>query len=176
MLGIIFNIYFYNFYIYKYIFIDYTEFKSGSSHPVSSIERGKKHRMNQIIIAAHGRLASGMKETLEFFGARNIVILEQTVQESGFEAKVEKILQQYAGQNCIVFTDLYGGSVNQIFFKNLRNYSFHLITGMNLAMILECAFTETDLDGLHLKEIIANACRQTYYMNDLLLHCGEEDD
>ena len=73
--------------------------------------------MNQIIIAAHGRLASGMKETLEFFGARNIVILEQTVQESGFEAKVEKILQQYAGQNCIVFTDLYGGSVNQIFSK-----------------------------------------------------------
>ncbi len=65
--------------------------------------------------------------------------------------RLEKILQQYAGQNCIVFTDLYGGSVNQIFFKNLRNYSFHLITGMNLAMILECVFTETDLDGLALK-------------------------
>ena len=173
---VIFNIYFQKLYIYKYIFMDYTEFKSGSSHPVSSIERGKKHRMNQIIIAAHGRLASGMKETLEFFGARNIVILEQTVQESGFEAKVEKILQQYAGQNCIVFTDLYGGSVNQIFFKNLRDHAFHLITGMNLAMILECAFTETDLDASQLKEIIANACRQTCYMNDLLTGGGEDDD
>ncbi len=132
--------------------------------------------MNQIIIAAHGRLASGMKETLEFFGARNIIILEQTVQETGFEAKAEQILRECAGQNCIVFTDLYGGSVNQIFFKNLRDHAFHLITGMNLAMILECAFTETDLDASQLKEIIANACRQTCYMNDLLTGGGEDDD
>ena len=116
------------------------------------------------------------EETLEFFGARNIIILEQTVQETGFEAKAEQILQEYAGQNCIVFTDLYGGSVNQIFFKNLRDHAFHLITGMNLAMILECAFTETDLDASQLKEIIANACRQTCYMNDLLTGGGEDDD
>lgn len=131
--------------------------------------------MNQIILASHGKLATGMKATLEFFGAQNIIILEQTVQETGFEAKAEAILQQYAKQNCIVFTDLYGGSVNQIFFKNLQHYAFHLITGMNLAMILECAFTEADLTGPQLKEIIENACRQTCYMNDLLT-CGKEDD
>ena len=131
--------------------------------------------MKQIILASHGKLASGMKATLEFFGVQNIIILEQTVQETGFEAKAEAVLQQYAEQNCIVFTDLYGGSVNQIFFKNLQHYAFHLITGMNLAMILECAFTEADLTGPQLKEIIENACRQTCYMNDLLT-CREEDD
>ena len=125
--------------------------------------------MNQIILASHGKLATGMKATLEF---RNI---EKTVNQKIYEAKAEDVLEQHPEQNCIVFTDLYGGSVNQIFFKNLQHYAFHLITGMNLAMILECAFTEADLTGPQLKEIIENACRQTCYMNDLLT-CGKEDD
>ena len=75
--------------------------------------------MNRIIIASHGKLAEGMKNTVEFFGGNNVDYLEQTMTDTGFEKKVIELFHKYKDDNVIVFTDLYGGSVNQCFFWNV---------------------------------------------------------
>lgn len=133
--------------------------------------------MNQIILASHGKLASGMRETVRFFGKDNIEILEQTLTDSGFQEKVTEMLEKYKDKNCIVFTDLYGGSVNQIFFRKLADVNFHLVTGMNLAVILECAYAQSEIDGDFIRKAIEAAKQQFCYMNDCLenMQIDEED-
>ena len=132
--------------------------------------------MNKIIIASHGELAYGMKKTVEFFGGNNIEYLEQTMSESGFEEKVIDLLSKYKNDNCIVFTDLYGGSVNQCFFKNLQQYHFHLITGMNLPVILECVLANNEIDEIFIKNAIEASKNQFCYMNDFLNVISDDDN
>lgn len=131
--------------------------------------------MNQIIIASHGGLALGMKKTVEFFGGSNIEYLEQTMTDTGFNEKAREILEKHKHKNCIVFTDLYGGSVNQIFYRLLNDYDFHLVTGMNLSVIMECVFASVDIDDEFIRNAIQLSKTQFTYMNDVDLS-NEDDD
>ena len=47
--------------------------------------------MNKIIIASHGELALGMKNTVEFFGGSGVEYVEQTLTDTGFENRVIEI-------------------------------------------------------------------------------------
>ncbi|MEA5017604.1 MAG: hypothetical protein VB009_02655 [Erysipelotrichaceae bacterium] len=124
--------------------------------------------MNHIVLASHSKMAEGIAETVMFFLPNSrLTILEQTVNDDGFEQKVINVLESNTDKNIIVFTDLYGGSVNQIFFRQLVNYKFHLVTGMNLALILECAMMIDDINKDSLRNIILEARNQISYMNDL---------
>lgn len=130
----------------------------------------------KIILASHCKLAEGMKQTAEFFGLFGLESIEQTVQDSGFEKRARELLEKYKSQQIIVFTDIIGGSVNQIFCRLLQDYQFHLISGMNLPMILELGFKE-DVDSETLKEIVEKSKQQIVYMNEYLqtVLCDEED-
>ena len=132
--------------------------------------------MNQIILASHSKLAFGMSETIKFFTGNQVEILEQTMQDSNFEEQVSEILKKHEGKNCIVFTDLYGGSVNQIFSRKLKAHSFHLVTGMNLPVILECMFAQEDIDDAFIRQAINSAKEQFCYMNDVLQALAEDDE
>jgi len=122
-----------------------------------------------IVLASHSKLAWGMKEALEFFGAPvEPIILEQTAEETDFEVKAEEMLKEHQGEDVVVFTDILGGSVNQIFSKLLQKYSFKLITGMNLALLLACSLTGDAIDDEFIRETCAEAREQLCYMNDVL--------
>lgn len=131
--------------------------------------------MNQIIIASHGGLALGMKKTVEFFGGTNIEYIEQTMTDTGFNNNAKGMLEKYKEYNCIVFTDLYGGSVNQCFYRLLNDYSFHLVTGMNLAVIMECVFASQDIDDEFIRNAIQLSKSQFTYMNDINLSDDDDD-
>lgn len=132
--------------------------------------------MNQIILASHSKLAFGMAETIKFFSGQQVEVLEQTMEDSNFEEKVSAMLNKHKDKNCIVFTDLYGGSVNQIFARKLKDHSFHLITGMNLPVILECLFTQEEIDDEFIRRAVSSAKEQFSYMNDVLQNLNDEDD
>ena len=132
--------------------------------------------MNQIILASHSKLASGMALTVQFFGGMPVVVLEQTMNDSGFEGKVVEVLERYKDKNCIVFTDMLGGSVNQMFSKYLSKYNFQLITGMNLSIILECMFTQQDIDANFIRQAMSASKLQFAYMNDYLVQVSNDDE
>lgn len=132
--------------------------------------------MNHIILASHSALASGMMASAKFFGAPcEISVLEQTAAETGFEQKVDKLLEDCKEKNVVVFTDIVGGSVNQIFTRKLAGHRFHLVTGMNLAMVLECAFAEKPIDADFIRDTLDAAREQTCYMNDKLSEMMNDD-
>ncbi len=132
--------------------------------------------MNQIILASHSKLAYGMAETIQFFTGKQVEVLEQTMQDSNFEQQVSAMLEKHKNQNCIIFTDLYGGSVNQIFSRKLKDHSFHLITGMNLPVILECLLTQEEINDEFIRQAVNSAKEQFCYMNDVLQTLNDEDD
>lgn len=131
--------------------------------------------MKQLILASHSVLADAMKQTAEFFGAENIVTIEQTAGDTGFEQRAEALLEQYKDCNPVVVTDFFGGSVNQIFARKLANHSFHLLSGMNLSLVLELAFEE-DVNEQFIREAVELSKSQVRYMNDALSELAADPD
>ena len=124
--------------------------------------------MNYFVVASHGKLAQGLKETVHFFKPdAQLEVIEQTMTDTKFADRAKTLLESHPDDNIIVFTDLYGGSVNQAFMALLQHHRFHLITGMNLALILDCMFAIEDLTGEVLKEKVSEAKNQFTYMNDV---------
>ena len=123
--------------------------------------------MNQIILASHGPLAQGMKESIEFFlGPTSIVCLTQTKEESGLQQEIESVLRACAGRHVIVFTDMIGGSVNQMFTRALEHHDFLLVSFMHLGLILECVLRQGNIDASMLQEMIDATKRQCLLMNE----------
>lgn len=134
--------------------------------------------MNHFIIASHGELARGMKNSILFFNPQvSVDVIEQTIIESGFKEKAITILEKNKSKNIVVFTDLFGGSVNQIFMSLLTKYDFYLITNMNLGIILEFVFMEEIITPQLIRDKTSNIQNNLYFMNDFIaqMNNNEED-
>lgn len=136
--------------------------------------------MNQIIIATHSRLAEGFYKAVKFFNsaAENVDYINCYEETNECERQIREKLEQYQGRNIIVCTDISGGSVNQFAAKLTREYKFHLVSGTNLAMLLEMVFAGDDLSGEDIKNIVENSKSQLVYVNELSASedTSEEDD
>lgn len=119
------------------------------------IKEEKGYMMRQILIATHGKMASGIRYTLELVVGKmdEITTIDAYVNP---EDDVEKMLEEYfsvhEGARIIAFTDLRGGSVNQKLMKYAARPGVTLITGMNLPVLLQVALagegaTDEDIDG-----------------------------
>ncbi len=126
--------------------------------------------MNQIIIAAHSKLAKGILDAISFFkpGINNVETINAYIDDTDFEEDFIKMIEKYKDKNIIVLTDLIGGSINQIAFKNLRNYKYQLISGVNLPLALEIVFATEDIDDEFIENAIKNAQKEICYMNKKL--------
>lgn len=111
--------------------------------------------MKQILIATHGKMASGIRYTLELVVGKmaEITTLDAYVNP---EEDVEVILDEYFSSHkedrIYVFTDLKGGSVNQKMMRYAAWPNVTLITGTNLPVLLQVALagenvTNEELDG-----------------------------
>lgn len=102
--------------------------------------------MKGILIISHGKLAEGMKDTLELFSGEieqlDTLELEasQEMQEFSFLLR-NKIDELDTGDGVVVFTDLAFGTPSNVTASLLGIESYkdkiQMITGMNLPMILE---------------------------------------
>lgn len=97
--------------------------------------------MRKFLIASHGRLASGMKSSLDILlgSSKNVTVLDAYVDESNVEQKIAEFFDSLQPQDQpILLSDLYGGSVNQILYRYLdRKPEPFLVAGVNLALVLE---------------------------------------
>ena len=87
--------------------------------------------MKQILIATHGKMASGIRYTAELIVGKmaEITTIDAYVTpEDNVEKKFEEYFAQHENDRIFVFTDLMGGSVNQkllgyndVKSRNIRN-------------------------------------------------------
>ena len=95
--------------------------------------------MIKVILASHGYYSKGMLSSLEIIMGKqnNISTICGYVDDNNVEEEIDKLIKENKDNELIVFTDLLGGSVNNIFLKYINNKNLHLIAGANLAVLIE---------------------------------------
>jgi len=134
----------------------------------------------KIVIATHASLADGFKEALGFFtgSLENVYTICAFTRDKNPQSEIEALLKSFASDDLvIVFSDLAGGSVNKMLVKMLKDRKFYLITGINLGMLLELALCDVnEINENKIREVVANANEQTYYVNDRIKELEEKND
>jgi fructoselysine and glucoselysine-specific PTS system IIA component len=133
----------------------------------------KSDKTRKFLIATHGTLAAGVKSSLDvIIGAMEYVFLIQAYvdENTSVETEIKEILRQVNDDDeLIVFTDILGGSITNQILQHAQQSNVHIISGVNLPLVIEVmlADTETPIDEL-ISIAIDNAKEQMVYVNKLL--------
>lgn len=117
--------------------------------------------MRKILIATHGYFADGVSSSIKLLigESENITAINAYVDESDVTKQYDAFFaEQQAEDEIIVFTDLYGGSVNQQLFERTKRHNAILITGFNLPIVLEVLLYPDKITKEKAAEMIEN-CR-----------------
>ncbi len=128
--------------------------------------------MNQIILASHGELAKGMKDTLNMIigNTESIKVFSSyRDEETSIRDLIEEvIIENYDINKIYILTDIFGGSVNNEVVDLMKKYSkINLISGMNLPLVISIATTDNISDEL-LDEFIKDSQSAIINCNKLL--------
>ena len=131
----------------------------------------------KIVIATHGMLAEGFKSALQIIaGAENVEAFNcYTSPDFNLQEKIKKVMDSKGPEEeLFVFTDLFGGSVNNGFVAALKTYDFHLITNTSLGLLIDFILMEPDVETLKKKfnEKEFNAV----YCNDFISNMTDIED
>jgi fructoselysine and glucoselysine-specific PTS system IIA component len=134
----------------------------------------------KFIIATHGRMASGIKSSLEMIigQTEGLFLIEAYIEgNKGIEEELERVLSNIDTQaELIVFTDLLGGSITNQVLRLTHGRNIHIVSGFNLAMLIETIMADPSepIDEIVESAIIA-AREQLVYVNKLM-NSNEEPD
>lgn len=96
----------------------------------------------ELVLISHGHLADEMKKSCEMIMGEQkhihtVPLLPEDSQES-FLKRFNKVTENFSNEEILVFADLMGGTPANTIYKAIANGArIHLMTGMNLAMVIE---------------------------------------
>lgn len=115
--------------------------------------------MFQFIIATHGNFAKGIESSIGIILGKfeNLESLPcYTKEDFNLAKEIDRMLLQYKDKEIIVVTDIFGGSVNNAFMEKIpSNKNLHVISGLNLSLILELLGEQEEYNNA--KELIENS-------------------
>ncbi|WP_103752791.1 PTS sugar transporter subunit IIA [Lactobacillus panisapium] len=109
----------------------------------------------KIYLLSHGKLASGMKSTIELLaGKQSNLIAFDSYLENGPD--LLEFIQKLANEHSpfIVVTDLLGGSVNRLALEKLAFKDVYLISGMNVALVLSLVLLDSEASIEQIKQTV----------------------
>ena len=123
-----------------------------------------------IVIATHSLLAKGLKEALRFiFEPKGEVhTLCAFIDDTNFEDSISELFDSFSPSDTVVVaTDITAGSVNKIIASHLAEKNFHLVSGVNLAFLLEISLAdEEQINAEFINGAITLAKDDIVYMNE----------
>lgn len=135
--------------------------------------------MAQFIIGSHGFLAGGVVSALELlFGKKdNVQYINAYLDDSNPAEQLEKLLEAIPKDcQCILFADIFGGSVHQEMIKWITDPRVELITGYNLATVLEFVIEDKErYTKEDILRIVTQGREQLQYMEKDAAEEQEED-
>ncbi|WP_253186893.1 PTS sugar transporter subunit IIA, partial [Enterococcus faecium] len=144
-------------------------------------KKGINH-MKKILIATHGHLASGFLSSIQLLTGKvqEITVINAYVDECDYEQELNVFVNQVNEQDQIfVFTDLFGGSVNQKITKTFleKEIAVTILSGFNLPILLEIVLATKELTKEDIQELV-NKCQQEIKMTilDEVHVVNEEED
>lgn len=136
--------------------------------------------MIKILIATHGELANGILSAGEIIVGQkdNITCLNAYSDVKNVKETIANYFHSLLpNDQVIVLTDLFGGSVNQLLMPYTQRDHIYLITGLNLAILLEIAMIDqnSEINENLLRKIVHNGQKQVMYVNDILKNSHHDD-
>lgn len=138
--------------------------------------------MKKLVVATHGSFAAGIKETMNFIvGDSQLinVISAYISPDFDMEKEAEKYINELKDEDeLIVAADIFGGSVANTFSNYINNKKVHIITGVNLPMLIELAAgIDTNDTAEKLIEKAAQSAKEgVIYVNEVLNNTEKEED
>ncbi|MGI6608288.1 MAG: PTS sugar transporter subunit IIA [Erysipelotrichaceae bacterium] len=136
--------------------------------------------MKKIIIATHGYMAKGIKSSLEilFGNVENVIDINGFTSECENPEKVlNELLKEYEDNEIVIMTDIYFGSINQLFIREKMKRNLMVISGINLPLVLEIL---TSIDRINneedLKRVAEVAKDSIKVVEKLDIHIDEDDE
>ena len=134
-----------------------------------------------VILASHGRFASGILHSLELIcGKKQSVVAIDCYVEETFDltTTVDTLMQTYKHYEVIVITDIFGGSVNNEFLRYIQQPNFYLITGLNLPLLIELTtqFQRGGAISETIHQTLANSKEMIQFCNDSIAKEIEEEE
>ena len=112
--------------------------------------------MLKIFLSSHGHMASGIKSSLDILigNTDKITVFDAYVDEKNVQDVLDNFYKTVSEDDeVLLLSDLYGGSVNQVMLTYLNRPNTRLVSGVNLALVLELAIKETISDS-ELEELV----------------------
>lgn len=137
----------------------------------------------RIILVSHGKLAKGMKNTVEMIAGKqkNIEAYEaygNGTSDESFITTIEHSVATDKNNKVVIVTDVMGGSVNNAMIQLLKNYhNLTILTGMNLPLIITLVTTVNAQDSEDaILEAIAEGQKGVLLVNKLMTEDDDEGD
>lgn len=128
--------------------------------------------MTRIILASHGGLAKGMKDTLGMIiGDVSMIEAFSSYRDENISIKseIEKVVKaNYNKDDIFILTDIFGGSVNTEVMSLLKDYpKIHILSGTNLSLVISIATQSNKISEESLKQIINESKQSIIDCNQL---------
>lgn len=94
----------------------------------------------KVFLATHGKMASGIKNTLDVLlgSSDKLTAYDAYVDESSIHEVIDDFLEGVDdGETVLFLSDIFGGSVNQVMSQKTNRKNTYLVSGVNLAFVLD---------------------------------------
>ncbi len=137
--------------------------------------------MNRIILASHGGMSAGVRDTMEMVMGElpNLYAVATTRDETeSVVTAVRRLLDSFdPAEQVFILTDVLGGSVNNDMVTLLPDYpKARIICGMNLSLVLCLCMASGPLDPDEIQEVIRQAQGQIIDCTKMLMEKEQEQE
>lgn len=114
----------------------------------------------KILVATHGKMASGLQSSINVLtnAGDKLKVIDAYVTDEDYTPQITEFIDSVGPEEQgFIFTDLYGGSVNQKVVTELMKsnpQNIFLFSNSNLAIVLSVMFTEEDLTAEKIQQLI----------------------
>lgn len=131
--------------------------------------------MRKVFVASHGLFADGLKDAITFLmgdlGLNSLSCYHEEIPDTdSLNQRIEEIISELnEDDELVVFSDLLGGSVNNVVAQRLINTpNLHLVAGMSLPLVLEFLLCGEPDTKKAIDLALQRAKESMVYVNDLL--------
>ncbi|EOH97576.1 hypothetical protein [Enterococcus pallens] len=115
----------------------------------------------QYMIATHGELAAGFQSSLNVLAEKGneIEIINAYITDEDYTPKIVAFIDEVPDEKqAVIFTDLFGGSVNQKVVTEVmtaKKSNVFVVSNANLAIVLSIIFLEEPLSNEKIEQVIS---------------------
>jgi len=130
--------------------------------------------MWKFIIATHGNLGKELVNTVQLITGLgkefNYLSMKEDTSDEEIKNSLKTLIADLKDEDSIlILTDIFGGSITNICTNYITNKNVHIVTGVNLPMLLELVNLQKDTPiNEMIKSLVTQSKESIIYINKLL--------